>query len=490
MFIIRKWSDLREWLKEAESIGEVKTLRNVDPVLELSAIAQVDARNQGPALLFDDIKGYEGTGMRVLTNSIANTKLFNLTFGGDVENSLKQTVEGVMGKPNKWQLESSNYPVNYVDSGPVMENIEEGDKIDLTKFPAPKWHDEDGGRFIGTGVAVITRDPETGLLNSGSYRAQLYDKNSVGLNIGKGKHGAFHRDKYYSEKSPMPVVMVFGPDPLMYALAGSEIPTGVSELEYQGAVQGKSVDVIKGKYTDLPIPANAELVIEGFSYPGKTKLEGPHGEWTGYYASDAIQKPYVEVKAVYYRNNPIIVGAAMSKGGYNDHAFWRGVWKSALIYDEMVKNGLPGLKGVYCPPFGVGRQFINVSIKQGYPGHATEAGYLASQTRSAAYMGKWVVVVDEDVDPYDMDDVLWAICSRSEPSDMGVIKRAWASSADPLRPKDVPGSKHMNSRGIIFAVVPYERMDTMHHTCIATEERRKDVFDRWSAEFGSKWSKY
>ncbi len=485
-----KWADLREWIEKADEIGELKLLKGANPNLELSAMAQINARNQGPALLFDEILGYEKTGFRVMTNSVSNVKLFNLTFGNDTGLSVKETIESLMGKPNEWELQSKNYPVDYVESGPVMENVEEGERIDLTKFPSPLWHDHDGGRFIGTGVAVITKDPETGVLNSGSYRAQLHDRNTVGINAERGKHGAFHREKYYGKDEPMPVVMVFGPDPLMYMLAGSEIPTGISELEYQGAIRGKSITAVKGKYTGLPIPSDAEMVIEGFTYPGKTKLEGPHGEWTGYYASDAKEKPYVEVKAVYYRNNPIILGAAMSKGGYNDHAFWRSIWRSALVYDEMVKNGLPGVRGVYTPPFGVGRQFICVSIKQSYPGHATEAGYLASQTRSAAYMGKWVVVVDDDVDPYDMDDVMWAMCSRADPSEIGIIKKAWASGVDPLRPKDVPASKHTNSRGIIFAVVPYERMDAFSRTCIASDESRKNTFEKWSGELGSRWTKY
>ena len=485
-----QWADLREWIELADKLGELKVLKGVDPKLELSAIAQINARNQGPALLFDDVKGYENTGFRVLSNSVSNLNLFNLTFGGKTGLSLKETIEGLMGKPNEWQLNSKDYQVKYVENGPVMENVEEGEGVDLTKFPTPIWHDKDGVPFIGTGVAVITRDPETGVINSGSYRAQLHEKNIVGINAERGKHGAFHRDKYYSRDEPMPVVMVFGPDPLMYILAGSEIPTGISELEYQGAVQGKSITAVKGKYTGLPIPSNAEIVIEGFTYPGKTKLEGPHGEWTGYYASDAKEKPYVEVKAVYYRNNPIILGAAMSKGSYNDHAFWRSIMRSALVYDEMVKNGIQGIKGVYSPPFGVGRQFITVSIKQSYPGHATEAGYLASQTRSAAYMGKWVVVVDDDVNPYDMDDVLWAMCSRADPSETGIIRKAWASGVDPLRPKDVPASKHTNSRGIIFAVVPYERMDNFSETCIASDDTRRETFEKWSEELNGRWDKY
>ena len=490
MLKMNNWRDMRDWIRNAEDIGELIHLNGVNPELELSAIAQINAKNNGPALIFDQIKGYEETKFRVMTNSVGNIKLFNLTFGFDPNLSIRETIENLRGLPNKWEREAGSYPVEYVEKSEILQNVETGDQVDLMKFPTPLWHEKDGGRFIGTGVAVITKDPDDGKINVGSYRAQLFEKNIVGLNAERGKHGSVHMNKYFEKNMPMPVVMIFGPDPLCYVLAGSEIPSGVSELEYQGAIQGASVKVIKGKVTGLPIPSNCEIAVEGYAYPEKTRLEGPHGEWTGYYASDAKQKPFVEVKSLYYRNNAVMLGAAMSKGGYNDHAFWRSIWRSALVYDEMVKNGIQNVKGVYTPPFGVGRQFIAVSIKQSYPGHATEAGYLASQTRSAAYMGKWVVVVDDDVDPYDIDDVLWAMCSRADPSEIGIIKKAWASGVDPLRPKSVPASSYTNSRGIIFAVVPYERIGEFSESCTAPEGVRKEIFGNLENTMKGRWKSY
>lgn len=477
------WKDLREYLSQAKKLGELKVIKGADPKMEVSAIAQINGRHFGPALLFEDSKGYEGTGFKVLTNSMGNVKLFNLAIGGDTGNGIKETIESLRGKPNKWAEDASNYPVQFVEDSPLRENVETGDKINLMKFPTPLWHELDGGRFIGTGVSVITEDPETKQINCGAYRAQLYEKNMVGINIGVGKHGSFHIRKYFDKGQRMPIVLVIGPDPLSYMLAGSEVPTGISELEYQGAIMGERMKVIKGRATGLPIPADAEIALEGFVYPGKTRVEGPHGEWPGYYASIPQEKPYVEIETVYHRNEPTLVGAAMSKGASNDHAFWRSIWKSALIYDEIVKNGLPGVKGVYVPPFGVGRQFLNISIKQSYPGHATEAGYLASQTRGAAYMGKWVVVVDDDVNPYDMNDVLWAMCSRADPQEIGIIKNAWGWNNWGVR---------VNSRGIIFAVTPYEKLkDTTvsGKTCFINEEMWNSTYKKWHKELDGRWEK-
>ena len=485
-----EWQDLREWLEAADRLGELRTLEGVDSNLELSAIAQVNARNLGPAILFNKIIGYEKTGFRVLTNSIANEKLFGLTFGHEPGTSLRDEVELLRGKPNQWERESENFPVREVTKASFLKNVDQGEKLNLLKFPAPLWHKKDGGPFLGSGVAVITKDLETGKINVGSYRAQLYDRSTVGFNAEKGKHGAAHRDGYFAKQERMPVVLVFGPDPLLYLLAGSEIPTGISELEYEGAIRGEPIDVVRGKYTGLPIPANCEIAVEGFIDKEKTKLEGPHGEWLGYYSSGAKEKPFVDVKAAYYRNDAIILGAAMSKGSYNDHAYWRSIWKSSLIYDEMVKNGIPNVRGVYSAPFGVGRQFIIVSIKQSYPGHATEAAYFASQTRSAAYMGKWVVVVDDDVNPYDIEDVLWAVSVRADPSDIGIIRKGWASAVDPLRPANIPSSSYTNNRGIIYAVVPYERLSDFPEKAYPDEDERKHIFDKWSSEMNGRWSKH
>ena len=485
---MKQWKDLRDWIAQAKEIQELKTLNGASLNLELSAIAQVNAKNSGPALLFQNFSDGDFRGFRVLTNSVGNFRLFNHTFGFQQFSDVSGTIQNLKGKPSVWEKEFKNFPVKILEDGPVSENYKEGDNIDLNIFPTPFWHENDGGRFIGTGVAVITSDPDDGSINVGSYRAQLFDSKTIGLNIERGKHGSSHREKYFSQGKPMPVVLIFGPDPLLYILAGSEIPTGVSELEYYGAIKAQRMEVIQGRKTGLPIPASAEIAVEGFVYPDRTRLEGPHGEWTGYYASDAKEKPYVTVESLYYRNDAIMLGSAMSRGSYNDHASWRSIWKSALIYDELLKNGIPGIKGVYCPPFGVGRQFINISIEQMYPGHATEAGYMASQTRSAAYMGKWVVVVDEDVNPYDMDDVLWAMCSRADPTETGIIRKGWASGVDPLRPRDMPASKYTNSRGIIFAVVPYERKDSFPGRCEASPELRKEVFNKYLSKMDGRWT--
>ncbi|MCK4787338.1 MAG: UbiD family decarboxylase, partial [Desulfobacteraceae bacterium] len=420
------YSDTREWIKNAKDIHELKTIEGADPNLEVGIMVQLDAKNEGPALLFDKLKGGYRQGFRILTNFMANIRLFNLTFGLPIENNVQESVEILKVKAGEWVEKAKAFPAKVVLSGPIIENVEEGDQIDLEKFPVPLWHELDGGRYIGTGVGVVTRDPDTGGINMGTYRVQLHDNLTMGYYISPGKHGRMHRDKYFARGEPCPVVMIFGFDPLSFALSASEIPAGVFELNYLGAIRGEPVPIIEGRVTGLPIPANAEIAIEGFADPQERRVEGPFGEWTGYYASSAREEPFIRAAALYYRNDPILLGSPPAKGAYSEFGFFRSVWRSALIYSEIERVGIPHVKGVWCPPFGGSRQFVIVSIRQSYPGHATEVGHVASQTRAAAYLGRYVIVVDDDINPYDMDDVMWAICTRSDPKEIDIIKRAWS----------------------------------------------------------------
>lgn len=470
--------------RPGEKDGELKVIEGADPNLEVGTMVQIDGKNEGPALHFRKLKGYSDR-FSLLTNSMANIKVFNLTFGLPIENSIRESVEILRTKAGEWIEKAKSFPARLVDSGPILENVEEGDKVDLSRFPVPFWHEHDGGEYIGTGVGIVTRDPDNGQVNIGTYRVQRHDRQTVGFYISPGKHGRMHRDKYFERGQPCPVAMIFGWDPLSFALSASEIPQGIFELDYLGAIRKESVPIIKGKVTGLPIPANAEIVIEGFASPKEVMLEGPFGEWTGYYASSARKEPFVKVAALYYRNDPILLGCPPSKGLYADQGFFRAVWRSALLYHEIQRAGIPEVKGVWCPAFAGSRLFNIVSIKQSYPGHATEAGHIASQTRAGAYLGKYIVVVDDDINPYDMDDVMWAISTRSDPLEIDLIKRAWSGPLDPRIRK--PTDNYHNSHAIIYAVKPYEWYKEFPATAVASEALRKKVFSKWVDSFDGRW---
>ncbi len=305
--------DTREWLDIAEKIGELTVLKGADRQYEIGTIAQLSARNEGPALLFQGIKGYPED-FRILTNMTASIRCLNLTLGLPIDNSLRATIETLAkGMIAGWENRSKDYPPKVVDSAPILENVVEGDDIDLNIFPVPMWHELDGGPYIGTANSVITRDPDTGVVNAGTYRGQLHDRNSVGMMVTHGHHGYIHRQKYFARGERCPVVMVFGVDPLLWTLSTTSISPDISELNYVGAIRGEPLSVIKGRVTGLPIPANAEIAIEGFAEPGLTKKEGRFGEWQGYYAGGVTEQPFVKASTLYYRNAPILTGAPPAK---------------------------------------------------------------------------------------------------------------------------------------------------------------------------------
>ena len=217
------FEDLREWIEQATAIDELVVSEGADLKLEIGTVAQLIAKNQGPAVLHRKINGYPPD-FRVLTNMLCNVRTFNLAFGLPLDSAMRDTIETLRRKALDWERESVQFPPEFVDKAPILENIIEGDDIDLNIFPVPTWHELDGGRYIGTADANITRDFETGQINVGTYRCQLHDRYTVGMMITHGHHGRIHRDTYFDRGEPCPAVMVFGVDPLLFAVAASEVP--------------------------------------------------------------------------------------------------------------------------------------------------------------------------------------------------------------------------------------------------------------------------
>src|SRR5262245_22343148 len=215
--------------------------------------------DNAPCFLFTEVPGTI-KGSRVLVNFFGGKrKHMTLGFPSDLTKMELSECFRV-----HYAADMKRIPPKYVEDGPVMQNVLTGDAIDVTRFPAPQWHKPDGGRYIGTGSYNITRDPDDGWINCGTYRVMIHDEKSVGFYISPGKHGRQMRDKYQARGEPMPVAIVCGGDPMSFLMGCNEIPFGVSELDVIGGIRGAPVEVIKGPVTGLPIPANAEIVIEGF----------------------------------------------------------------------------------------------------------------------------------------------------------------------------------------------------------------------------------
>jgi UbiD family decarboxylase len=187
--------DLRAWLSEVEKLGELKQVRGADWNLELGAISELNVKKEiAPALLFDEIKGYP-KGFRVLTCSTSSPARLSSILRLPVQKTHRGLVEVLRGKPAQWQAEAPKYAPLMAKNGPVLENIQKDAKVDLNAFPSPLWHEMDGGRYIGTGCSVVTRDLDSDWVNVGTYRVQVLDKDHVALDMVPGKHGRIHYEK-------------------------------------------------------------------------------------------------------------------------------------------------------------------------------------------------------------------------------------------------------------------------------------------------------
>ncbi len=372
-------------------------------------------------------------------------------------------------------------PTRTVVDAPLLEHVVHGEEVDLNDFPVPRWHPLDGGRYIGTGVVNIMRDPDSTWVNLGAYRVMLQGPRAVTIYISPGKHGRLLREKYVARGERMPVAIAFGQDPLLLMVAGNELPYGVSEYDYAGGIRGEPLEVVPGPITGLPLPASAEIAVEGYLDPEATAIEGPFCEWTGYYAGDPHPEPVVRVEGLYFRNQPILLGSLPGKPPA-EYTAYRGLMRSALIWEQLEGAGVPGVTGVWCHEAGGSRLFVAVSIAQRYAGHARQVGHAVVSCHAGAYAGRFVVVVDEDVDVTDLEDVIWAMCTRSDPAEsLDIIHRAWSTPLDPrISPEQRARKDFTNSRLIIDATKPYEWRDRFAVVADWSAEMKAMVQEKWA----------
>lgn len=231
MFV--KYNDLREWILQVEELGELKKLNGANIEEDAGRIAEMLSHTEdSPAVLMEGIPGYE-KGYRILLNTNGSKRRVAYSLGFDPDIDKFSFIDAIAERLKALKLLS---PV-LVSSGPVMENVLKDNDVDLFKFPSPIWHLEDGGRYIGTGCYLITRDPEEGWINLGTYRVMLQKKNQVGFYVSPGHHGWIHREKYFSKGKSCPVAVVLGGDPLLVMAGSLEIPWGISEYEWAGGLR-------------------------------------------------------------------------------------------------------------------------------------------------------------------------------------------------------------------------------------------------------------
>jgi UbiD family decarboxylase len=469
-----QYRGLRGWLEQVDKMGELQRVDGASWDVEMGAITHMlteKSRGQAPAILFDNVPGYPA-GYRTLYGQLSSIRRIALTLGLPLEHDRKVDI---VQRYHERMRDLKPLPPRTVKDGPILENVIEGDAIDVLKFPVPRHHELDTARFIGTGDCVITKDPDEGWFNLGAYRSQVYDGKTIGCQITEGKHGRIHRDKYFERGESMKVVILCGQDPLLFMLSSSPLPE-IGEMDVAGGLRGEPIDVVRGPYTGFPIPADCEIAIEGETVPGQVLPEGPFGEWMGYYSDDTVPRPYVTVKTILHRNNPILTCAPQHKP-VDETGLLKGIAGSSQIWRALEASGVPDVIGVWNHEAGPATRFTAIQIKQRYPGHARNALHIAANCQGGAYAGKWTVVVDDDIDAGDLDQVLWAMCTRFDPAtDIDLIQKAWASKRDPLY---LPGN--FNNRVLIDACIPYEKK--LNKTFPTVVDVSADLRSRLRAKF-------
>ena len=476
---------LRAFINRVQAIKELKQISGANWDLEIGAITEVSSSlSESKALLFDDIVGYP-KGFRVITNATGSQKRSALALGIDPLFGGLRLVKTFKEKIEKLKLIT---PKNVAD-GPVCQNIDSGNKVNVLKFPAPRWHREDGGRYIGTMDAIITKDPDSGWVNIGTYRTQAHDEKTLGVYMSPGKHGKIILQKYWSQGKKAPIAVCCGIDPILFAVAStaSLAPSGLSEYEVAGGLANGPVEVIDNELTLLPIPAQAELVFVGEAPPPtlQSRKEGPFAEWTGYYASGARDEMVVNVTHVFHRNDPIITGFPHFKPFYSTLVY-PSLFIAASIWNTIEKAGVPEVQGVWLLESGY-HNFIVVSIRQKYAGHSRQAAHAVLGSRSGGYHGRFIVLVDDDVDPSNVSDVLWAMGTRCDPAtSFEVARSCWSSPLDPrITPDDREQANFSSSRGIIDACKPFHWMKDYPATSTLSTQDFEQTMRRWGTILNS-----
>jgi UbiD family decarboxylase len=467
--------DLREFINKANELGELKEIEGADGELEIGAITYLTAKEpEPPALLFDKIIGHK-PGYRLLANANLTDKRTNLLLGLPIEARGLELVRNIKERLNE-PLKLT--PPIEVKDGLVMQNIRQGDDVDLSIFPAPKWQRLDGGKYIGLGDTIIQRDPEENWVNIGTHRIQVHGKSVATIFFEPGKHGDLIRKKYWRKGETCPVAVTLGGDPFYVSIGASRIPWGMPEYDYIGWWKRDPVKVIKAPLTGLPIPADAEIALEGEMVPPEEEslIEGPFSEWNGHY-TPARPEAAFRVKGIYYRDHPIVL-AQMPFLGPGVRTSWAYLISAAQLWSHL-DTVVPAVKGVWIHTEFGGHHCVVISIEQKYGGHAKQAALAA--LGHYGYHRKFVVVVDEDIDPSNLRDVLFAVGMRSDPGMWDMVRECWTGVLEPLlSPQKKQTGEITQTAVVILACKPYHWMNDFPPRVEADLELERKVKEKFN----------
>lgn len=433
--------DLRSFLELLKSEDEIVTIsKEVDPKKNLAGIAWQGENKLGKATMFTNLKDYPG--WRAVSYAEASRKRLALSIGTDQRSFIPKMRELLKKGPMPKELQST---------GPVKEVIEIGDMVDLNKLPIHVMSNMDAGPYIGSGMAII-KDPETGIQNVSLHRHQLKGKNKLGVLMHPGRHMDIIYKKYEKMNKPMPIALAIGHHAVYYLTSCWTFPFGVDEFEMAGTFLGEPVPTVKCETQDLDVPANAEIIIEGYIPPFEREMEGPFAEHTGYARAGAGNNPYMIVTAITRRKDAIYYALQGGKPIASSQIL-DGIPMEVVIY-ERVKDvgGFVDIKDVVAIPCAGGSHIIVVQFTPKIQGEAKD---VLLATLSSPYIHpKIAIAVDDDINPHDEKEIIWSLSTRVNPeTDIFIVTGTHGHHLDaslPLVTK--PGETPQIRRGSVMGI--------------------------------------
>jgi len=474
--------DIHQYIEKLENAGELKRVKTqVDTNLEIAEILRRTMYANGPALLFENVKNYD---MPVLGNAFGSIKRLeigletsNFTEIGQriVDMTKMEIPSGFFNKIRKLPELSKMSDVfpKLEKSGPVTEVV--NDSPSFENIPILKTWPKDAGKFITFGL-VATKHPETGVRNLGVYRIQILDNTHALMHWQKHKRGAHHHDIAKEKGKKIEAAIIIGGEPATVFSAVAPVPEGLDKYLFAGITRKKGIQTVKCKTVDLEVPANAEIVLEGYVDPSDVRAEGPFGDHTGYYTP---QEPYptFTLTGIMQRQKPIYLTTIVGKPILEDAYIGKVIERSFL---PLIRMFQPEVVDFAMPAAGWFQGIAIISIKKMYPGQAKKV-MMGLWGLGQLALTKIFVVVDEDVNVQDMNDVIWAITTRADAArDTIIIDNTPTDTLDPASPLVNLGSK----LGIDATQKTKEEGYTREiQELVKTDDSTKNLVD-------SKWSSY
>ena len=434
------FKDNRQFIEKLKETGDVVLVeKEVDWDMEAGAISRRACELSGPAILFNNIKDYP-EGYRIFAGPVATYRRVSIAMGLPPDTPIKkiyQEYEQREGQPVQ--------PV-VVKNGACKENIMRGDDVDIYRLPAPMCHDSDGGRYIGTWGFVVSKDLDSDWTNWGMYRFHVNNQRSLAMSPAPGSNlGMVIRQQYLPKNLPVPVACVIGADPLCSIASSAGYAVGRNEADLAGGLRREPVELVKCETNDLLVPAHAEIVIEGEILPDVSAAEGPFGEYPGYRSRGFEPKLYCRITAITHRNSPILTMSNLGVPPDDSHV--GGCLSTAVSVRSRFENSGVPVVDCYVPPEGAAFMAI-VSVKKGGRDIAQAVGNAIGHRR--AWITK-IIVVDEDVDVFDMRQVIHAFSVKCHSTRGIFLKDTPPGTGNPFSPSyDAEEKKNLTGAVAVF----------------------------------------